>query len=1541
VKPPAAVLAALAVAAACASAVQAGAEAPGDDTAALARAVKEYVDERALGAVFKHARTIASFGSRQTGQPACSAAAEYIRDRFEEIGLEDVRIETAPVCVPVSGKASVTLADGTVLEAWPMVPNNVQPCATGEEGLTGRLVYIGEGELDDLAGRDLDGSIVLMEYNSGANWLTAAQFGAKAAAFIEPDRTTWRQTDGKYIDMVPVYFPRVWVSKAAGGKLRAAAADGVEVTLRCEMSLDNVQAPWVEAYLPGTGGSEATINITSHFDTRSIVPALAPGGDEIWGVAALVEAARYFKANPPKVNLRFIAFSGNWQGHALSRRYVGKTLERIGVEDRLTCAVDLSTDSRGLAVDYNGLIGDYGIVRFQDLKRVFFGEPGGVPGIADEIRTFFGDDYSLSGGLAPLPHESEWYLSDVADKRPLTRAPRFYTPNEPWELADGLAFVFQTDRVWRYHHNCPLASFEESAAHFENLAPQVEMLFYALARLGTLAAGEDNIPVRKARLWNRARSRGYAAVDGRVRVFSVKTAWYADTLPADEAGKPLGQTYVYAYPYHYEFMPGKNFAFLPWPLAPQRYFHQGMQSFMCRYLVKAEPDGSYHIPGIAATSGAIRYTFTAYTLDDAGRIIYATDYGLRGDVEYRITDRSIFTAFMQVPITVFPCGSLTLFGLNDLHKFNYQDNVPNEWVIKFLPSGGDGNANEWAQMPYLRVKRVMIAGARTDAEQYSFAQWKNIAMVFLQPDRAAEILAESASKTVVLNNSSAPTDRPPGYTVSPGENRPVFFTPFEFLRQLEHLNRFRLDSYNRYGVRSYEAEKEHRISTRYREIAEEALGARDYPRAVSAAELGVESSARAYKATLKLLWDVVSTTVFYFTLLIPFSFLTERLILPQKTPSATLAVSTAIFVVFVGLLWIFHPGFRLADNIWITIISFLIVILTIPALGLIVTRGIRMIKERGEEYFQSHSAEVERLGVLVAALSLAISNMRRRRLRTGLTLATITLLILALVLLTTSTGFQYTFNEPLSYIETESEGVLVSNTYDRRKGIFTENYELLRRLYSSEALVVPREYYNYAYADTAASKRKIYLEKGDFRAEVPSIQIVDEREPRITGIDRALTQGRWFNGGDVYSVIISKRIASQLRANVGDTVRFENIPLEVVAVFDGRYVDKNCLDPDGRQVTPIYFADPSQGDLQNPAHFPAEEIIYLPRRFNEKTRLLTTAIWGVVIKPFDRSRISPIADTVALMIPNVDVFKSIGGKVSLLSACHMVSIKGSSFMIMPLVVAFFMVLAVMLGTVHERRREINIFSSVGLSPRHVAGMFFVESIVYAGIASVLGYFIGIIMLYIFRVAGLFPPVFYPNYLGIFVIYSVGLAMLATVSSSAWPMYIASRIANPSLERTWRIETAPQDGRWLIDFPFIASDIHETLGVMEFLREFVEHFSGEGMGVFACLDAPVLEKVSDEHVSLSFPAWLAPFERNITQRVVLDGRKNPERDRWGFRFDIRYVSGPRYLWVKSNRLFVDDFRKQMLIWRAFSESVIEQYVQKGAEAAGRPAPGGGR
>jgi len=385
-------------------------------------------------------------------------------------------------------------------------------------------------------------------------------------------------------------------------------------------------------------------------------------------------------------------------------------------------------------------------------------------------------------------------------------------------------------------------------------------------------------------------------------------------------------------------------------------------------------------------------------------------------------------------------------------------------------------------------------------------------------------------------------------------------------------------------------------------------------------------------------------------------------------------------------------------------------------------------------------------------------------------------------------------------------------------------------------------------------------------------------------------------------------------------------------VFDHKKVDA-LRDVTGEAILPIKF-EVNQPTPEEPTRYKAARVVFMPLKFHERYGYFPAAPYSVVIVPHDPGRIEKLAGDISKDFDNIDVYSAYKGKLELISAFHTAKVTGGGLMVMPLLVSFLMIFSVMMGSVHERTREIYIFSSVGLSPKHVAGMFLIESVVYAGIASVWGYFLGIILLDVFRVQGLLPASFYPNYLGVFVIYSVGLAMLATISSSLYPMYKASRIANPSLERTWRIDTDPTEDGWDIQFPFISNQEDETRGILAFLKEFVEHHAGEGQGVFA-VQGKVTYGADAERQNhrLTFNAWLAPFERNITQGVIFEARKDPTRVRWTFHFTLKHETGVRYMWVKSNKAFVDAFRKQMLVWRAFSDEVLAEYAVRGRKLAG--------
>ncbi len=388
-------------------------------------------------------------------------------------------------------------------------------------------------------------------------------------------------------------------------------------------------------------------------------------------------------------------------------------------------------------------------------------------------------------------------------------------------------------------------------------------------------------------------------------------------------------------------------------------------------------------------------------------------------------------------------------------------------------------------------------------------------------------------------------------------------------------------------------------------------------------------------------------------------------------------------------------------------------------------------------------------------------------------------------------------------------------------------------------------------------------------------------------------QSVWFAKDDTNVCMLPSTIAEQLGVRPGDTVEFMSQPLTVLGVWDARVakrdeqgrivLDKSgqpitspglldrLTDLDAQPLTPLKFAVVGQGDANRPLHAASTDMIILPRRFEEVQRILPANTWSLIVIPRDTARIPALAAELSKKVMNTDVFyyytKDGQDRIEMISLRQTTKVKGSGMMFFMLLIAVLMILAIMMGTVHERMREISIFSSVGLSPRHVAGMFLIESLVYAGIASVLGYFVGIAALWFLARWHLLPQGFYPNYLGVYVLYAIGMAMLATVASSLYPIRVAATLVNPSLERSWKIETAPEGDTWRIHLPFIATTRAEVLGMLTYAYEFLAVHQGERSGQFVCQAPPqsVTDKASP---GVQMDVWLAPFERNVTQHVLL-------------------------------------------------------------------------
>ena len=132
--------------------------------------------------------------SRVVGYPGHEKAADFIASEFRRLGMEDVEAETYGVAVPVDRGGSLTVAEtGEAFAIHGLWPNLVKTSTLPAGGVRGHLLYGGVGEVSAFNGREVQGAVVLMEFNSWNNWLNAAMLGAQQIVFIEPDSTLPRR----------------------------------------------------------------------------------------------------------------------------------------------------------------------------------------------------------------------------------------------------------------------------------------------------------------------------------------------------------------------------------------------------------------------------------------------------------------------------------------------------------------------------------------------------------------------------------------------------------------------------------------------------------------------------------------------------------------------------------------------------------------------------------------------------------------------------------------------------------------------------------------------------------------------------------------------------------------------------------------------------------------------------------------------------------------------------------------------------------------------------------------------------------------------------------------------------------------------------------------------------------------------------------------------------------------------------------------------------------------------------------------------------
>jgi hypothetical protein len=280
-----------------------------------------------------------------SGTPDELTSLGYVQRRLDEYGYRtELLHHDAYISLPGRSRVDV---DNQALTSITHSFSRVSP----PEGVTGRLVYVGDGEDADFAGQDLRGAIVLTEgIASPGQAARSSRAGAVGQVQISPHEhlhemcvsPVWGSPSVETLEQLPSTVVCT-VSNADGSALRDRLARGEQprVTLHSEVDSGWRQTPILVAELDGPQPDGPFVLYSGHHDTW-YYGVMDNGAAN----ATMLEVARLMapQRDQWRRGLRLCFWSGHSHG-----RYSGSTwyADQHWEELERRCAVHVNVDSTG------------------------------------------------------------------------------------------------------------------------------------------------------------------------------------------------------------------------------------------------------------------------------------------------------------------------------------------------------------------------------------------------------------------------------------------------------------------------------------------------------------------------------------------------------------------------------------------------------------------------------------------------------------------------------------------------------------------------------------------------------------------------------------------------------------------------------------------------------------------------------------------------------------------------------------------------------------------------------------------------------------------------------------------------------------------------------------------------------------------------------------------------------------------------------------------------------------------------------------------
>jgi len=1444
--------------------------------------IKEFKFEN----VKRHVEVLSSFGSRVIGYPGYYKAVQYVTKElsahlkvWNQSFYAPSPIEEGASLVVYNGTEKVNIKVHMVYPNYMLVPERVKD-------IEGELVYVGEGAFENFNGKDVEGKIVVMSARSGNNWINALKLGAKAVIFVNIGRGIDRLEAMNKLCMVPINFPRFMVIDSNSSVLLVKLAiKHYKATLNGSISLKKVKAYNVIAELEGEDPNILVI-LGAHFDAFSLTPAVAPGADDAIGISFLLELARVLSNTKPKYTVWFVAFSAHWQGLLGPRVFVENYFfnKTINKKPLFTLCFDISSGSCKLVPSIGGFFYAHKNVNVISKHSSLITK---LEVILDEFKERYPEDYKAI--VSPEYEEGTIFTYEFGFSG---FALPYILDAEPMGLAGSIAVTLVTFKDARTTFFTPYDTQDKIV--WNNVYPQITFSCFVVGKLLEASINEITPTITYP---TRIEIAGYGGFG--FATLEVEVVEYDPRVPTLYRPVPYSVVSIYKV--------------RGW-WAKFEAFNQ--YNIFARIIALADENGKatiYGIPVSAAAAGDIY--IEAFKFDSkTGELIYGPDEGPNGagrfphkvEVKYPI---------MKVKTVVFKCSRMVLTDLilpdkpHALITLNlkYSPIVPMP-VIEY-------------ESPMSIEIQILRALSFVEPESYGglYDPLSSIAVAFIPPKERVQLIVAMTGlkrKTILLLNSTA--DFPDGFGYMAQRAGQQIIIPFiieDYVKALYYLSTSRYKLASTYGVVDP-------VLERYLKICEselnEALKLRDkklYADAYAVFLKAWSISLKAYERSKAINMDAANSTIPLLILMIPFALLIESLIFSLKGYRKVALIIVIALITFIIIRSI-HPGFQIAISLSALVIGVVLIVMLAPTIFFLVTELSYSVAEIRKRVFGRHFLERERVGLIISAIDVGIQNMRKRPLRSILTSIAVILLVALLISLTSL--LPLVIIRPVTFsLKSPLTGIMVRAPHYEP---LSENFvcQVKRLLPEWE---ISERYWAYL-------KRELVIGPNGTSVELKAILGLSPHEKDIAFKNVVISDGGWFGEHDVYACILPAELAKALGVGVGDEVRILGLKLTVIGICEQSSLE-STIDLDDNLPVPLDVeALETSRVFDERMRLTWSEVIIVSSRLAKIMPGFFISSIGIVKEGADEEEITKVAKDLFEHFDNLAIYACYEGRGTLFSKAYSYTAFGMEFMIVPIVLVSLILITTLLGGIHERLREASIYSALGLTPTLVAMMFLTEGIIYAILGEILGYITGALIASSLRYQEAIAQMIGINYSSSSIAMTIGVTLAVIIGSSSYPFIKIASLVTPSLERRWKPKTKPKGDLWEISLPYVFTSEREVIGLLDYLKEFMEAKKIERAGTFSVIDVSI--SVDEESYSINATVRLAPFELNIVQNVLISFLKSKTERRIYSLMRIKRSSGPYSSWLTSNLRFIDDIRKQLLTWRLLKPSEQEEYISRGME-----------